>query len=309
MVQGSGFGKVILFGEHFVVYNLPAIAAALGETTTAKITANKKFELVDNRSETPGYKKEKFEQQQKSLELIFKAMEFNPEQTPVKIELSGKLVAASGVGASAASCVAIARALAEFQGKKLRNEKINEIAYQGELGYHGTPSGIDNTVSTYGGLIWFQKGPPIVLQPIPTHIQLHLAVANTGKTSDTAAVVGDVKKWKEANPQEFEKIVSEYKQLIENAKQAIQQNNVQKVGELMNQNHSLLQQITVSCKELDEIVETARGAGALGAKLTGTGRGGLAIALAKDARIQREIANAIQKRGFKTETTIIRGKK
>lgn len=309
MTTGKGFGKIILFGEHFVVYNLPAIAAALGETTTAKVSAAPKFELADNRLETPGYKKEKFEQQQKSLELMFKAMEFNPEQTPVRIELGGNLVAASGVGASAASCVAIARALAEFQGKKMPNEKINEIAYQGEQGYAGTPSGIDNTISTYGGLIWFQKGPPIVLQPIPTNIQLRLVIANTGKTSDTAAVVGDVKKWKEANPQEFEKIVSAYKQLIEKAKQAVQKNDLKTVGELMNQNHLLLQQITVSCKELDEIVETARNNGALGAKLTGTGRGGLAIALAKDARSQREIAIAIQKNGFKTDTTVIRGKK
>lgn len=307
-MKHEGYGKVILFGEHFVVYNLPAIAAALGETTAATIEKADSFELMDNRLETPGYKTEKFDQQQKSLELIFQAMQFDPQKTPVKIELSGNLVAASGVGASAASCVAIARALAQFQGKKLSNEQINAIAYQGEQGYHGTPSGIDNTVSTFGGLIWFQKGPPIVLQPIPSSIELHLIIANTGKTSDTSAVVADVKKWKENNPTEFEAVVSTYKKLIENAKHAIQQNNVETVGKLMDENHALLQKITVSCKELDEIVETARKAGALGAKMTGTGRGGLAIALARNETEANQIQHAIEKQGYKTEHTIIRGK-
>lgn len=305
MATGSGFGKTILFGEHFVVYGLPAIAAGLGQKTVAKITKSKKFELIDNRPETPGYKKEKFEQQKQSHELIFKKMNIDIEKNPVKIELAGDLKAASGVGASAADCVAVARALAKLFKMKLTEEQINEIAFEGEKGYHGTPSGIDNTVSTYGGLISYKKGPPMSFEKIKTKIKLFLVIANTGMTSNTTEVVGDVKKLKEANPEEFEKIILDYNSLIADARKAIEQNDIKKIGLLIGKNQELLRKIIVSCKELEEIISTAKANGALGAKLTGTGRGGLAIALAENKKAQEKIAQAIKAKGFEIMQTTI----
>jgi mevalonate kinase len=305
MAQGTGFGKTILFGEHFVVYGLPAIAAGLGQKTIATVSKSKKYELIDNRPETLGYKQEKFSQQEESMKLIFAKMGIDVEKNPVKIELAGDLKAASGVGASAANCVAVARALAKQFGMKLSEEQINEIGFEGEKGYHGTPSGVDNTVSTYGGLLWYAKGPPAKFEKIKTKAKLPIVIANTGKTSNTTEVVASVKKFKEANPAEFEKILEEYFELASEARKAIEANDLKKIGLLMNKNQELLRKITVSNEELDLIVKTAIENGAFGAKLTGTGRGGLAIAIAEDKKSQEKIAKAIQAKGFETIKTTI----
>ncbi|MFH1235263.1 MAG: mevalonate kinase [Candidatus Diapherotrites archaeon] len=295
---GQGFGKTIVFGEHFVVYGLPAIASAITSSTTAEVKRCKGgYRLTDNRPETPGYKKQKGSQQEESIKLIFKFLGIDPEKTPVEITLGGDLVAASGVGASAASCAAIARALNEEFGLGLDDDKINEAAFEGEKGYHGTPSGIDNTAAVYGGLIKFTKGQQgtqmekIKIKPI------EIVLGNTGITSDTTAVVGDVKKEKEKRPAEFEKIFREYERLSGQALSAFMENDIGRIGKLMDENQKLLQKIEVSCKELEELVRIARENGAVGAKLTGTGRGGLMIALTPGKELQEKVAKAIEKTG------------
>lgn len=305
VTSGFGFGKTILVGEHFVVYGLPAIVAGLNKKTVCRIEKSGEYECIDNRPQTPGYKKEKFEQQQKAHELIFAKLNIDIEKTPFKLILEGDLVATSGVGASAADCVAIARALNGYFKLNLNDEQINETGFEGEKGYHGTPSGIDNTAATYGGTIWFKKGTPPVMEPIKTKLRLPIVLINTGKTSDTAAVVADVRKLKEQKPEWFDEILKQYEQLAMKTKLALEQNDLQAVANCLNQNQELLQQITVSNSELDAIVSEAKKAGALAAKLTGTGRGGLAIALAKDSAGQEKIASAVQKMGYETERTTI----
>ncbi|MEM0360253.1 MAG: mevalonate kinase [Candidatus Diapherotrites archaeon] len=296
---GKGFGKTILFGEHFVVYGLPAIASAITSSTTAQVKRIKgsQYRIIDNRPETPGYKKQKESQQEESIKLIFRFLGINPEKTPVEITLGGDLIAASGVGASAASCAAIARALNEEFSLGLNDKQINEAAFEGEKGYHGTPSGIDNTAAVYGGLIRFKKEEKgiqikkIKIKPV------EIVLGNTGITSDTAKVVGEVKKAKEEKPKEFEKIFKEYAKIEKNAIKAFQNNNLEKIGKLMNENQELLKQIGVSCKELEELIEIARQNGAIGAKLTGTGRGGLMVALTPGKELQEKVAKAIEKTG------------
>ena len=197
MGVGSGFGKVILFNEHFVVYGIPAIASAIGLRTTAQVVPSEMPGIVieDNRLETPGYKIGKLEHQQDSLRRMLAFMKINPEEHKYKIVLGGDLVAASGVGASAASCTAIARALSDELGLGLSDEQINEVAYEGEKGYHGTPSGIDNTASTFGGLIWFKKGEKNIIERLQISKPIEIVMGNTG-------IVMYLSKLRQRNPME-----------------------------------------------------------------------------------------------------------
>ncbi len=300
MGTGSGKGKVILFGEHFVVYGLPALAAGISSETIARLTRVRSFgyTLVDNRPAMPGYKKEKYEEQKASLEIILKHLNIDTTKIGFQIDLEGDLVCASGIGASAASCVAIARALNDEFKLGLDDEQINETAYEGERGYHGTPSGIDNTASTYGGLVWFirdLKGGPPKFETLKLQKPVHLVIASTGITASTKEVVGDVKRKKDEDPTWFETLSSEYNQIVHDGREALMKLDLLKVGKLMNRNHELLQEMTVSCKELDTLVDTARKSGAIGAKMTGTGRGGNMIALASDKEIMKKIAKALEK--------------
>ena len=302
MSTGSGKGKAILFGEHFVVYGLPAIAAGITSVTTAKITRVRSFgwKLVDNRPAMSGYKEKKYEEQKVSIDNMLKHLNIDTTKTGFQIDLEGDLVCASGIGASAASCVAIARALSDEYSLGLNENQVNETAFIGETGYHGTPSGLDNTASTFGGLIWFERdlsGGPPKFEKLKLGKAANLVIASTGLTASTKVVVSDVRKKKEADPDWFDSISREYLQLVTDAKTALIDLKFDKVGVLMNKNHELLQQLTVSCKELDNLVTVAREKGAIGAKMTGTGRGGNMIGLAPDEDTMNKIAEALKKGG------------
>lgn len=299
---GSGKGKTILFGEHFVVYGLPALAAGIASETTAKVTRVRSigWKLVDNRPAMPGYKEQKYDEQKQSIENMLKHLNIDTTKLGFQIDLEGDLVCASGIGASAASCVAIARALSEDFSLNLNDEQINETAYVGEMGYHGTPSGLDNTASTYGGLVWFERdlsGGPPKFERLKLKKPMHLVIASTGITASTKVVVGDVRAKKEADPAWFNAISQEYTKLVYEARDALIELDSTRVGALMDKNHELLQQLTVSSRELDRLVTIARQNGAIGAKMTGTGRGGNMIALAPDEATLKQIAVALEKEG------------
>ena len=304
MGQGSGFGKVILFNEHFVVYGIPAIVSAISMRTTATaFRAPGGFELRDSRPATPGYKADKMQHQKDSLDYIFNAMGLKKEG--IRIELGGDLYAASGVGASAASCAAIARALSEEFDLGYSDEEINRVAYQGERGYHGTPSGIDNTAATYGGLIWFKRGKTNIMERMHLSEAVNIVMGNTGKVANTKAAVAGVRERKEANLEKYEKIFKAAENLALKGREAIEAFDLETLGELMNENHGLLQEIEVSNADLDHLVEIARKEGALGAKMTGGGLGGYMVALTPADEVQERVASAIEKEGFQVLRTKI----
>lgn len=302
MGTGTGKGKTILFGEHFVVYGYPALAAGIAAETIATVTRKDSpgWTLDDNRPEMPGYKIKKADEQKVSIDNVIRFCGVDLSKQGIHIELGGDLVCASGIGASAASCVALARALNDEFNLGFDDEKINEAAYEGEKGYHGTPSGIDNTASTFGGLVWYvrdlQGGPP-TFEKIKLPRNIDLVIAATGLTASTTEVVGDVRKKKESDPLWFEKVAGEYDALVKEAREALLKVDLGRVGRLMDRNHELLQEITVSCKELDDLVEVARSSGAIGAKMTGTGRGGNMIALAPDGDTAKKIAKSLEENG------------
>lgn len=304
---GRGFGKVILFNEHFVVHGIPAIASAIGSATTAKIMASEGtgWSLDDNRNETKGYKKEKSEQQKESVERILKAAGVDVAKNPIKITLEGDLIAASGVGASAASCAAIARALSDHFHLGFSDEKINELAYEGEKAYHGSPSGIDNTAATYGGLLWFKKAQPNIIERLKLKRPVEIVMGNTGIVANTKAAVQGVKERSEKESEKYDRIFKEAEKLAFESRKAIDNLDLKTIGNNMNRNHALLQNIGVSCRELDFLVELARSHGALGAKLTGGGLGGYMVALTPGKELQERVANAMENENFFALRTVI----
>lgn len=286
-----------------MVYGLPAIASALGSSTTAEVNIleGNGWIVDDQRPATPGYKKVKYNDAMKSIENILNYLKIDTDYQKLHITFSGDLVAASGVGASAAQCTSLARALNNTFNLNLNDDQINNAAYEGEKAYHGTPSGIDNTASTFGGLIWFKKnlnGKKNTIDLLRSPIKIPLVIGNTGITASTTEVVADVRKLKNENPEKFSKIFNNYDTLAQKAKDALLEGKIKEVGTLMNQNHKLLQQINVSGAINDRLVEIALNNGATGAKMTGTGRGGLVIALADNAKVRDQISNSFVTEGF-----------
>jgi mevalonate kinase len=308
--HGYGYGKVILFNEHFVVYGIPSIVSAVGDRTDAEVTKQDRineldFQIIDERPETPGYKQKKLEQQHKSIELMLKKVNIQLGDSTILIKFSGNLLAASGVGASAASCAAFARAINQEFSLDLDDKAINNLAYEGEKAYHGSPSGVDNTAATFGGLIQFTKGATPKFEHIKTPSAVEIVMGNTGLVTNTEEAVAGVSDRRERNPEKYSIIFEHARKLVPQARGALENGDYHTVGRLMNENHELLQEIEVSCEELDQLVNIARDKGAWGAKMTGSGLGGYMIALTPGAELQERVAEAIIKEGFDVVKTII----
>ena len=312
MGKGSGYGKVILFGEHFVVHGVPGIVSAIDSTTDAEVEKmGSRIVVKDERKTARGYSEEKRLQQLESIERMLKAMGIDPE-TPFSIWIGGTLPGFSGLGASAASSVAIARAITEELGMIMPDEKINEVAYEAEKAYAGNPSGIDNTAATFGGLMWFQKnmmGGANIIERIGIKKPVEIVIGSTGKVANTKAMVEGVAERKLANPEKYESLFKQAEALAYEGRKALEANNLKEMGELMNENHRLLQEIEVSSQELDLLVDIARKQGAFGAKLTGGGGGGCMIALTPATELQEQVASTIEKAGFEVLRTKIGVKK
>jgi mevalonate kinase len=309
MGRGSGFGKVILFGEHFVVHGVPGIVSAIESTVDAEVKKiGEGIAVRDERKGARGYTEKKRVQQKESIERMLRTIGLDPEKAVLDIWLGGDLPGFSGIGASAASSVAIARAIAEEFEMDLPDEKINEVAYEAEKAYAGTPSGIDNTAATYGGLIWFERnlsGGPNIIEKLSIREPVDIVLGNTGIVADTKEMVAGVAARKKRNPREYDLLFKQAEDLAFVARKALEEFDLRKVGELMNENHRLLQGIEVSCEELDYLVNLAREQGAFGAKLTGGGGGGCMVALTPGKDLQEAVAAAMEKEGFKVLRTKI----
>ena len=294
MIISKAPGKAILFGEHFVVYGAPAIAMALDKYVTVRIT-----ELNDNvleiyshsiglRGAFDTYTLKPVSTDSKVVQVfspVLKAYELMSLKTSsrpgLKIEIFSDIPMAAGLGSSAALAVAVLNGFAKAFDLRLSREELNQLAYQVEKIVHGTPSGIDNTISTIGGFIHFQRwNNQLIVKPINTALSLHLVIACTGKTRSTRDIVEKVRRFKSVYASIFDRILNTYTLLAEQALEYIERGDIRGIGELMKINHGLLWSIGVSSKNLDKLVNIALEAGALGAKLTGAGGEGCIIAVA-----------------------------
>jgi len=308
MGKGSGYGKVILFGEHFVVHGLPGVVSAIDSTTDAEVKKIfKGLQIKDERKTAKGYSEEKRLQQIESIERMLKAMGIDPK-IGLDIWIGGTLPGFSGLGASAASSVAIARGIAQELSMQVSDKKINQIAYEAEKAYAGNPSGIDNTAATYGGLMWFKKdlaGGPDKIEKLHLRRPIEIVIGSTGKVANTKAMVEGVADRKKKNPQKYDPVFKQAENVAVAGRRALENYDLKKIGDLMNENHRLLQEIGVSSKELDSLVDLARKQGAFGAKLTGGGGGGCMVALTPGKELQGKVLSAIKFLGFEVLGTKI----
>jgi len=277
----GGHGKIILLGEHAVVYGRHAIATPVPLAIQAHVQrGGDGVELiiprwgVEQRLHRNAEKQHSFE---KSLAMIFKTLGLDREN--MRVEIFPNVPRAMGLGGSAAIAVATIRALDRCFELGLDDERVNELAFECEKIAHGTPSGIDNTLSVYGQTMLFRAGESPLRKVIEIDKPVQLVVGISGIESLTAATVARVRKARKAHPELYEKIFDQIDSLVLQGMDALVEYRLETLGELMNVCQGLLNAMQVSSWELEEMIQIARRHGALGSKLTGGGGGGSIIAL------------------------------
>jgi len=278
----SAPAKVILFGEHAVVHGQPAIAAPVSTLRASATVLNDqggglRIRSVDLDQVLPINLDSDLVDSALALtaRLVLQRLDATPPNALITLEST--IPMASGLGSGAAVSAALARAVAAAVGYDLPQSELNTIVFEIEKTYHGTPSGIDNTVIVYEQPVYFVRGCDIEILPIAR--PLTLVVADTGAASLTRVAVGDVRHLVESEPQRIQPVLETIGDIARQARTAITSGDVAALGPLMMQNHQHLQTLTVSSPSLDHLVGAAYAAGALGAKLSGGGRGGNMIAL------------------------------
>jgi mevalonate kinase len=295
-ITATAPGKIILFGEHAVVYGRPAVAIPVAQVRARAV-------VMPAPLSPPG-------------QVLIEAPDLNldsrlenlPEDHPLglavrqvlnhlgiarppacTIRVSSTIPIAAGLGSGAAITAALSRALAEFLGEQLPDSIVSALAFEVDKLYHGTPSGIDNTVIAYGMPVFFIRQQPIELLQVPAPFTV--VIGDTGIRSPTAVPVGELRQRWQLNPAEIEPLFDAIGQIAVEARYLIEAGQPEQLGVLMNDNHAFLQELGVSSPELDLLVESALQAGARGAKLSGAGKGGNMIALVDD-----EMAEAVASR-------------
>lgn len=302
-----GYGKIILLGEHAVVYGSHAIAAPIPIAMQAKISKTNKegvhliiprWGVEERLRKGAQHKFSIFE----SLDLILDDLELHNQD--MQIEIFPHIPKAMGLGGSAALAVAIIRALSDYYNLNLSDARIAELSFKSETIAHGTASGIDNTLATYGRFIKFRKGNPPFISTVETKEPIRIVIGLTWVEGLTAKMVSRVKRAWEGNQKLYENIFNDIDQLVLEAENAIRNGDMKLLGELMNINQGYLNALQVSGKEIEELIDIARSNGALGAKLTGGGGGGAIIALCPDKA--DKVANAMRSAGYQAMITDIK---
>ena len=298
MTTSSASGKIILFGEHAVVYGRPALAVPVTQV-------HADVDVVD--SPRPGIW---IEAPDVNLQAELNTLASDHPIASVihnflflsrvsrfpnlEINLRSTIPVASGLGSGAAVTVALTRALAAHLNHPMTDEEVNAFTYEIEKLHHGTPSGIDNTVVTYARPVYFVKAQPI--ETLKVGKPFTIVIANTGISAPTKESVGDVRRLWMNDRSRWETIFDKIGEIAFTARRAIEAGRPELLGELMNENHAVLMTLTVSSPELDKLVEAARSAGALGAKLSGGGRGGNMIALVAPEKAET-VSQALKEAG------------
>jgi mevalonate kinase len=318
--KASAPAKVILFGEHFVVYGSPAILAAINKRISVnartiihdenKIVIRSDIGVAGEYNNNNG-KFNALEGGSKAklvLDPLYGAirqvllMRNNKKQknnVGIEIGISSRVPPGIGLGSSAASCVATVAAVDSLFQENPSRQKVCELAIESERLIHKRTSGADCYVSTFGGLMQYY-GKSKSFKNIETKGSLSLVVASTGIKHSTSDLVAGVKRFKDTNRILFESLSKQASDICLQACTAIKSGKCDKIGELMNENQIILQQIGISHHKVRDIIDICSKAGAMGAKITGAGGGGAVIALAASKQESTKIASHVKAAGYQS---------
>lgn len=301
-MQATAPAKLILCGEHAVVYRQPAIAVPLPDLrATATVQAGTPHTgltlAVPDLSPEPIH-----DPQHPLLALIHATLHTlaAPAAPDLHLTVRSTIPIASGMGSGAAVATALVRAVARWYGVDVADATVSDLVYQSEQRLHGTPSGIDNAVIAYAQPIWFvRQSPAPLIEPIQIGAPLHLVIGDTGIRSETRLPVGAVRQAWQAQPAHYTALFAAVGDIVRQIRTilALPQPDLPLLGALLTANQHLLAQIGVSSPALEQLVGAAQAAGALGAKLSGAGWGGIMLALATDSAHAAHIAAALRAAG------------
>jgi len=305
--KASAPAKIILFGEHFVVYGNPAILASISRriTVVARTTGKDKIVIGSDIGAAGEYSGSTFKpikggkSAKEILDPLHSAVRqviaTRNQKTGIEVDVFSKVPHGLGLGSSAASCVATVAVVDSLFGKSDR-QKVCEQAIESERIIHKNSSGADCYVSTFGGLMHYNKAESF--KKIESKSPLSIVIGSTGVRHSTGDLVAGVKKFKDRNEALFEDLAKQARDICIQAVTTIPSGKKEKIGHLLNENQALLRQIGVSHEKADELIDICNNAGALGAKMTGAGGGGVIIALAASKQDSKKIAAKIKARGY-----------
>ena len=306
----SAPGKIILFGEHAVVYGRPALAVPVTQVhVDVEVRDSVRSGIWIDAPDVNLHAELNTLPSDHPLasvihNFLFLSRQFSSPAgrgdrgeghfPDLNIKISSTIPVASGLGSGAAVTVALTRALSSHLQYPMSDDEINAFTYEIEKLHHGTPSGIDNTVVTYARPVYFIKGHPI--ETFKVDHPFTIVIGDTGIFAPTKESVGDVRKLWEADKAKWEKVFDQVGEIVNTARMCIENGKWELLGDLMNANHELLQKMTVSSPELDTLISVARKTGALGAKMSGGGRGGNMITLVTP-EIAETVSRSLQEAG------------
>jgi len=290
--HGQAGAKIILLGEHAVVYGRPALAAGLPLrlSATARRGDGPRLLGTDDVRVTG------------MIERAASHLDLDPREWT--IEVDSEIPQGRGLGSSAALAVATLRALADAAGVRLEIDDELRIGRELERAFHGTPSGVDPAAAALGRCFRFVAGDPPTVTPLPVDGVVPLVVAYDDEPRSTGDAVGGLRERRDADPGRHERLFDEVATLVRAGERALASGDFAALGRCFDANHALLGALGVSSPTLDERVRVARRAGALGAKLTGAGRGGAIIALVSDAG---PVADALAAQGTHVHVVTLAG--
>ena len=295
-IRASAAGKVILLGEHAVVYGQPALAAALPRRVRVELRdlrgqpgAGLRI-VMDGPDGLPGAPQELLH----ALEEMARSLGIAPQ---LEVRVQSEIPLGGGLGSSAALGVALARALFTMANRLASPEELALLALAIERRFHGAPSGVDPAVSAHEGMILFTRGEPALIQTVHPAQPVHLVVALTGISRGTKREVLSLQARREARPSLYAPLLEALGELARGGAAAVERGDLADLGVRFDAAHGLLSALGVSCAELDGLVAQMKRAGALGAKLTGAGGGGAAIGLCDDEAKARAVCAGLEAAG------------